>query len=59
MERFEMLGKVIAAFQQKYDVESKVLAREIGISESSLCRIKRGALPDAASLAKIMVWLTK
>ena len=54
-----MLGKLLTAYQQKYDVQSKALAKEIGISESSLCRIKQGTMPDAASLAKIMVWLTK
>ena len=52
-----MLGKILTAYQQKLDVQSKALAKEIGISESSLCRIKQGKMPDAASFAKIILWM--
>lgn len=52
------LARVIIAYQQKHDVEGTTLAREIGIHESSLTRIKQGRMPDAAGLAKLLVWLT-
>lgn len=52
------LGFVLAAFQQKHDVENRRMAKEIGISASTLSRIKGGTMPDAAGLAKIMLWMT-
>jgi len=51
------LAAVLTAFQQKHDVSAKVLAGQIGIGESTLCRIKAGSMPDAAGLAKIIAWL--
>lgn len=53
------LGRAIAAYQQKFDVEGKSLAQEIGIHESTLCRIKNGKMPDADGLAKIIAWLVR
>jgi hypothetical protein len=53
------LGDMLGAYQQKFDIESKVLAREIGMSESTLCRIKQGKMPDAEGFARIVLWLTK
>jgi DNA-binding Xre family transcriptional regulator len=50
------LAKMIAAYQQKHDVEAKDMAKEIGISESSLCRIRQGKKPDADGLWKIVAW---
>jgi hypothetical protein len=35
------------------------MAREIGISASTLSRIKGGTMPDALGLAKIILWLSK
>lgn len=52
------LGQALAAYQQKYDVEGKKLARDIGIPESTLSRIKNGTMPDAAGFAKIIQWLS-
>ena len=53
------LGGMLTAYQQKRDIEGKTLARQIGISESTLTRIKRGKMPDAAGLAKIIAWLVR
>ena len=53
------LGMALAAFQQKHDVENREMAREIGISASTLSRIKGGTMPDALGMAKIMVWLSQ
>ncbi len=52
------LGDMITAYQQKYDIEAKALASDIGIGESTLCRIKRGKSPDAQGLAQIVLWMT-
>ena len=51
------LGLVLSAYQQKHDLEAKDMALEIGISSSTLSRIKSGKSPDAVGLAKIMIWL--
>jgi hypothetical protein len=51
------LAKMLTAYQQKFDIESKTMAREIGIGESTLARIRQGKLPDAQGLAKIIIWL--
>ena len=53
------LAQALTAYQQKHDVEGKKLAREIGIHESSLTRIKQGKMPDADGLVKIIVWLNR
>ena len=52
------LGDALMAYQQKHDVENRQMAKEIGISASSLSRIKGGTMPDALGMAKIMLWLT-
>ena len=53
------LGMMLCAYQQKFDVESKLLAKRIGISESTLCRVKQGKTPDAEGLALIIAWMVK
>ncbi len=51
------LGQMLSAYQQKFDVQGKAMAREIGIEESTLTRIKQGKMPDAYGLARIINWL--
>jgi len=53
------LGRALEAYQQKFDVENRRMAREIGIFPSTLSRIKGGTMPDALNLAKIVLWLSK
>lgn len=52
------LGLALAAYQQKHDIENRAMAKEIGISASTLSRIKSGTMPDAYGMAKIMMWLS-
>jgi predicted transcriptional regulator len=52
------LGDMITAYQQKFDLDAKDMALEIGISQSTLCRVKGGKSPDATGLAKIILWMT-
>ncbi len=51
------LGKALAAYQQKFDVEGRALATRLGIAESTLTRIKQGRMPDAKAFARIVEWL--
>lgn len=51
------LGLALSAYQQKYDMENREMAKEIGISASTLSRIKSGTMPDALGMAKIIMWL--
>jgi hypothetical protein len=53
------LGLALTAYQQKYDVANGLMAREIGISEATLSRIRGGTMPDGNGLAKILLWLSK
>lgn len=53
------LGKALSAYQQKYDVEGKGLAKKLGVAESTLTRLKQGKMPDARALARIVVWLAE
>jgi DNA-binding Xre family transcriptional regulator len=53
------LAKLFAAFQKIYDLSGKELAKEIGIAESTITRLRKGKMPDAAGLVKIMAWMTK
>ena len=51
------LGMALSAYQQKHDVENRDMAKAIGISASTLSRIKTGTMPDAIGFARIVVWL--
>lgn len=51
------LGIALTAYQQKRVIENRAMAREIGISPSTLSRIKGGTMPDALGMVKIMLWL--
>lgn len=53
------LGLALASYQQKHDVENRAMAKGIGISASTLSRIKGGTMPDAIGLAKIVLWLAQ
>ena len=53
------LAKMITAYQGKYDVAAKDMAKEIGVVASTLTRIKQGKMPDADGFAKIILWMTK
>jgi DNA-binding Xre family transcriptional regulator len=53
------LAKMLSAYQGKYDIAGKDLAREIGVAASTLTRIKQGKMPDADGLARIILWMTK
>jgi len=53
------LGLVLAAYQQKHDVENRAMAKQIGIGPSTLSRIKGGTMPDARAMAKIFLWLSE
>ena len=53
------LAKLITAYQQKFDVSGKDLAKQIGVNASTIARIKQGKMPDADGFAKIILWMTK
>lgn len=53
------LANLLVAYQQKYDVSGKDLAKQIGLSESALSRLKQGKGLDAAALVRIIVWMVK
>jgi predicted transcriptional regulator len=58
-QRVTRLGLALTAYQQKYDVANGRMAKEIGISEPMLSRIKGGTMPDGSNLMKIFSWLSE
>ena len=58
----DMLTKILAWHCRAYQHETMTLrtarmAKAIGISASTLSRIKAGTMPDAIGFARIVVWL--
>jgi len=53
------IGIVIHKWRVASEIEQKTLAREIGISESTLCRIEKGKGCDARALAAMISWLIR
>lgn len=51
------LGMALEAYQEKFDIENKTMAKEIGVAASTLSRIKGGTMPDALGFAKVVLWL--
>jgi hypothetical protein len=49
---FQVLGEVVAARKSNW----KLLAKEIGLSPSTLSRMGQGRCPDAATLAALSAW---
>ena len=53
------LGKVLKSYRYFNGLSVRALAKNIGISYSSLNRIENGSECDSYILAKILVWLLK
>lgn len=53
------LGEILRKWRLMMEIEQKVVARDIGISESTLCRIEKGQGCDANNLGKVLRWLLK
>ena len=53
------LGQLLLAYRQKKDIQARDLAKEIGVSASTLCRIERGKNPDVDSYLKILNWMNR
>ena len=51
------LSRMLDLYFRVYEIEQNKLAREIGVSESTLSRTRSGKMPDAAGFSKLMLWL--
>lgn len=51
------IRKMIRQYRVMHDLEQKTLAREIGVSASSLCRFEGGKAMDEISTVKLIAWL--
>lgn len=51
------LGQIIRRWRRSCDIHQKDLAKEIGISTSTLCHFENGKKIDGAMMAKVMNWL--
>lgn len=53
------LGEMLLSYRQKKDINARDLAKEIGMSASTLCRIERGNNPDVDTYLKILNWMNR
>ena len=51
------LNQLIATWRWAEKVPAHQVAKSIGISTATMCRIERGEKMDGVTLAKILVWL--
>lgn len=51
------LGIVLRKWRLMFDLEVKDVAKEIGISASTLSRLEGGSMPDGETLAKVLCFL--
>ena len=51
------LGEVIRKWRRSSDLTIADAARQIGLTVPTLSRVERGEAMDAATLAKILIWL--
>jgi hypothetical protein len=51
------IAQILTAYGQKYDKTDTFIAQEIGLTGTTLCRIKKGKMPDAKNLSKIISWM--
>lgn len=52
------LGRMLLRYRQSKDLTIRALAKEIGVSFPTLCRIEHGHMADARTLIRILDWLT-
>lgn len=53
------LGVVLRRYRLLGEMQQRDLARLIGISAATLCRMERGHTPDAVTLLKLWTWFLK
>jgi len=52
------IGEALKAYRFKREVDQRALAKEIGISASTLCRMESGTNAcDAKAFVKLLAWL--
>lgn len=51
------LGSVLRCYRLLKELDLRTLAKEIGTSSATLCRIESGRAIDAETLLKILNWM--
>lgn len=51
------LGRMLRSYRLLTEQSMREVARRIGISSSTVCRLEQGYPPDAASLLKLLSWM--
>ncbi len=52
-----MIGRVLTAYRQKYDITMRDLAREVGISAATICRVEAGCAVPERTFLRLVLWL--
>ena len=53
------LNELIATWRWAQKIPAHQVAKSIGVSTATLCRIERGENMDGATLAKVLNWMTR
>ena len=53
-----MIGRVLKSYRLHNELDLRTVSKQIGISAASLMRIEHGHSFEAATLMKILNWLT-
>ncbi len=53
------LAKMFVAYRQKHDISQTEIAKQIGVSKSTMCRIEDGYDFDLDTLGKIAAWMRR
>lgn len=53
------LGQVLKEYRWALRKNVRAMAKEIGLSHATLCRVERGENMDGATLARIISWLLR
>jgi transcriptional regulator with XRE-family HTH domain len=51
------LGRILRAYRLLGELEQRTLAKRIGISASTLCRLEMGHQPDATIMLHVWTWM--
>lgn len=51
------LARMLDIYLRVYNIDQGKLADELGMSASTVTRLKAGKMPDAAGFARLIMWL--
>jgi DNA-binding XRE family transcriptional regulator len=53
------IGRLLKVYRTIHDIGQRALAREIGLSAPTICRVENGMKPDCDTTIKLIDWMFK